>query len=86
MNSQDNESRCRRCLADMRIQLKLSEVNMSVKIKVSYEHPHELVYIRRKLYRGVRKVRKQPAAGKYQRAYIDFELPKEPCIPSKKPV
>lgn len=45
---------------------------MSVKIKVSYTDDRELTEVVKRLH-PVRDVRKQPAKGRYNRAYIDIK-------------
>ena len=47
---------------------------MSVKIKVSYEHPEELLRIKEKLKKDISRI-KEPnrQEGKYKKAYIELK-------------
>lgn len=54
---------------------------MSTKIRVSYERESELVSVIASLGKRVRHVQREPAKGRFQRAYIEVaDLPGEPAF------
>ena len=56
---------------------------MSIRIKLSYENEQEFRYVRRKLWRAIKRLKKEPATGKYHRAYFDLEIPANDRQPDK---